>query len=209
MLNINDLIGFGSASPVPILTSYVSGYVSAVDSAAGVTRNWTTVNLGAEFEDRVIIVSTRADTSVTINGVSATRFNPDAKSDRGIWGARVPTGTSVTVSTTGSIMIPRSYLFVYSVANLVTLEAIDSQSSDGPNNPTLNLYVPAGGSIIANSASTNVHTWTGLTEDIDSLVESVYYSGASANISDGGSKAVQVTTAAATEDVAAISIGNI
>lgn len=166
MLELNQLIGFGvgGRGNLTITTTYF-----ASKTANETVRTWTAVDIGAEFPTRYVVVATRTQVSVTINGISATDLGSGV-----FWGAYVPTGTSVTVVTTASGSTDRAALGVYTLTGVevLTVDSVETQSS--LSTYTFNVFIPTGCVVLGYwfSGNTADCTWTNLTENYDQTVES-------------------------------------
>lgn len=166
-------------------------FLQAASSTSDLTTyTFSSQNLGTAAAGRYIIVAIEArksgvDTtllvsSVTVGGVSATiamqRLVSSTNTNIAALAiAAVPSGTNGNVDVTFSSGMLRCGIQLY--------RAVDINSStphhavthfNGSTDPTASLNIPAGGFAIgcATSAASTAATWTGLTEDHDSVVES-------------------------------------
>lgn len=170
-----------SASP-PVLTYQTS----AVQAADATTYNFTSQAIGTAAADRYVIVTitgciksgSPGVSAVTVGGISATIV---AQVDSGFTAAAiaiaaVPTGTTATVVVTFNGTQYRAGIGVYSVTGLNSSTATGTDT-DTTSSPSLSASSSSDGFAIAVSsayeaATTNMHTWTSITEDYDELVES-------------------------------------
>jgi hypothetical protein len=149
--------------------------------------------------------SNRSITGVTIGGVTATQItaNGTTPTPRGVWVAEVPTGTS------GSVVISFSSTPVVVGAVIARLInpgeplGVDNASAlHSGGNVTLDLDVPTGGfamaAVITQNASTT--TWTGLTELVDTDLNSGEFFTAAAGRTSGFPLAVLADNADNTPD---------
>lgn len=170
---------------------------SASSSSNLVTYTFTAVALGAEAPDRYIVVAAHTDVgggllpiSATVNGVDATLVVNRA--GVGLFIALVPTGTSVTVTTTFSGTATRSAMGVWSITGR-SREAASFTNSNGGTGTSVTTSVAAskGEAVIAaiSHANTTGFTWSGGTERYD--------------VSNGNSTRMSGADTSATVDTAA------
>jgi hypothetical protein len=121
--------------------------------------------------------SNRAITGVTIGGVTATQItaNGTTPTPRGVWVAEVPTGTSgsVVISFDGTIATVGAVVArLINPGNHLGVDTASALHSSG--NVSLDLDVPSGGFAMAAVSTQNASTttWTGLTELIDTDLNS-------------------------------------
>lgn len=157
----------------------------ATDTSGQTTYSFTSQNLGTADLDRYIIVSVlarssgtgaRSISSCSIGGVSAevavlrqtiaTNSNTAA-----LIIAKVPTGTSGTISITFSGAMVRCGIAAYRAVGLITSTPFDTASS-GASNPSFTYEVPANGVVIACSttAATATASLSGFVENWDEQV---------------------------------------
>ena len=165
---------------------------TAADAADLTTYTFTSRSIGAAEQSRFIIVgsgqrnSGQTIVSMTIGGVTASLIKRQVGASGfnvvELWGAYVPTGTTATISITWSSAIARCAIAVYRAVYLQSSTAVATYSSTADPMAT-SINVPDGGVAVAFSygAANTTNTWTGLTEDVDSTVESQCYSSASAS----------------------------
>lgn len=175
-------------TPTPTITPTPSPLVSSVSyisearqtNSAG-TYNFTSQNYGGSGYIVVGIGSTSStDTfdvnSVTIAGVSATKLatTQELNQINTLWGARINSGTSGTISVSYNATQLNCGIVVYRVQNITTdgynqrIQNIESQT-DGNLQSTFVSNVNTGDIVIAlatNDDSTSVETWTRPTEDV-------------------------------------------
>lgn len=180
MLNVNNLIGFGNQikPKIEITNKYFASQINDVTD-----RTWSSVTVGAEFENRYIVVLIRGQNSVTINGVSASQLDGNIQ----MWGAFVPTGTSITITTSAAASTPRATIGVYTLNNVSTKTKFRNQFSTGVINPSVTETAEANSVILAyaNNDETTAFSWVGLAEDYDQTIEATArYSYASSPFTD-------------------------
>ena len=125
------------------------------------TYNYTSVQIGDENASRWIVVSSGSTgtantsaTSCTINAVSATlavnarQTSGTNQSSAQVWYAKVPTGTSVTISLVYSGSQSGNAISVFSLIGDVNLGNVGSATS-GSTLSTSSLTVPQNGFVIA------------------------------------------------------------
>ena len=180
MLQVNNLIGFGSrvnaASPI-ISGSWVS---SAKDAVNRITYTFSSQNIGAADSTRKVVVcvvgtyssGTSVVSSVTVGGVSATLVVSDVHngSYAGIWIATVPIATSADVVVTWASTMLHCGISIYRLLDASsTATETDSDTVDPIDmvlSPAANTFV-IGTGINYGGAS---WTWTGITEDVNLAV---------------------------------------
>jgi hypothetical protein len=175
MLKVNELIGFGSGSKLPISlpsTAY------AIDAVNRTTYNFASVSFGTDSPDRVIAVhvcgklaSASLDiNSVTIGGVSATLvakqfYQGGAGEIAGVYYAK-PSGTSGNVDVTFSTSMQDAFIAVFSMTGGVL--PINYTIQTGQNPATLTVSNSTGTIITAtyqgHNTTANTVSWTGATE---------------------------------------------
>ena len=169
------MINYDSAPPT---LNYIT---TSSLNVAGATQTHLTVSLGDERADRAIIVSVGANgllgfTSVTINGVSATKAagatNTDVTSE--IWAARVPSGTTGAIVLTSAMLVQRSIVDVYSSLNLLNITPNDTAADttgtiDLPTDVSARGVVIAGATTIS-SGATGAAAWSGVSENSETTI---------------------------------------
>lgn len=153
------------------------------------TYTFSSQNLGTAASDRCIVVTigtrdtgatTKTIDSVTIGGVSATiviqkQYAVTNSTVSGIAIAAVPTGTTGDVVITMSEAMLRMATSIYRVDGVDCTVSTDAEGSI-VSGPSASLYVPAGGVAVgtgAFSSAGSTVTWSGLTEDTDTMIESL------------------------------------
>ena len=183
--------GGGAGGPADPL---VLTYLDYGEATSG--REHTGMSFGAASAGRYLVAvghvrqtSGSDQSSVTIGGVSATIVVQSGGSlNRSFIAiALVPTGTSGTVSWSGSAQA--SAVELYSLTGLQSTTPHDTATDSSTSNDdvqTLDLNVPEGGAVMAGGASSSNDdmTWTGLSEDRESgNIESGFHVG-SASLDD-------------------------
>lgn len=185
---------FAAATP----NASISFTDSASDGSDGTGYTFSARSLGAAASDRFIVVgagqrnSGQTVSSLTIGGVSASLIKRQVGASgfnvTELWGATVPTGTTGDITVTWSASVVRCAIAVHRIVNLTsTTPTFTVGSTTDPMSVLIN--VEGGGVAVAFSYGgvNGTNTWTGLTEDVDALVESQCYSAASAAFSSAQS----------------------
>ncbi|MCP5404697.1 MAG: hypothetical protein H6922_00510 [Pseudomonadaceae bacterium] len=164
-----------------------------------------TAGIGTASSDRYVVVSFQhysntfgtAASSVTIGGVAATEvvnsFN--GGSEASLWIANVPTGTSAYINITLDGSTNRRASTAYVLYGLESMTPVVTATGTGAPPHDLSVSVPAGSVAVgANYAeSCGGFTWSGLTENVDSKVDtSRRYSAASASFGSAGTQSISV-----------------
>ena len=174
-------VGFmsGGAAEPDVTISY-EGAQNAQGGAA--STDFTSQSIGTAGSNRHVICcvtqggASKTTDSVTINGVSATKLvgpsgGGDTEQSATIWGAAVPTGTSVTINVTTSAAVVGKNLMTYAMYD-GSLTVVDSNTHHSSNPQSLDLTIPAGGAafgtVVIAVGGVQTCTWVGLTEDQDS-----------------------------------------
>lgn len=194
--------------------SATTRYVTTVSSTTDLTTyTFSNASIGTAASDRYVIVGFSASTgtagitisSVTIAGITATLLSKaeysatSASRVSGIYMAAVPTGTTATIVVTYSSTMARMALNVYRCIGLPTITPHSTASVTGASGTayTLDVSGSSAGFVIAQAAvqASTSFTWTGLTEDSDSVIEAaITQSAASTNTSASGSVPVTATS---------------
>lgn len=161
---------------------------SAVSTADASSYTFSAVGIGTASSDRTVIVaafarnsgSTASISSVTVGGLSATQQSSanynvaGGSSVCGLYTIPYPTGTTDDVVVTLPGTYARAGVAVYAVYGLVSVTPSATASATNATTLNLNTNVTAG-SVCIGAVYTNPNgsaTWTGLTEDLDILIES-------------------------------------
>ena len=187
--NQNDPASFytvGSEETSTPSSGAVAFLQGAEDTSDQTTYTFSSQNLGTAADDRHIIVgilsrkagATTTISSVTVGGVSATIVeqvtNTGTNSDvAGIAIAAVPTGTTGDVVVTFGAGMVRAAISLYRATGLDSATASQSLNSTA-SAPAVNLDIPVNGFAIGAgiTAASSTATWSGLTEDYDTTLES-------------------------------------
>lgn len=190
--------------------------------SSGVNQTTFTANsvpFGDASPRRWIIVSFRcsnltlnlaAPNACTIGGVAATLILQDpagtSLSHRQIWIAKVPTGTSGTITVTRAANMTGQVLNVWAAYDLQSAVAVDTEVSTFADPGSGNLTCQSGGIAIGYADEPTTppgFTWTGLTEDVDAALGAIGYAAASLSKTAGGSLAITADTDANCSFIAA------
>lgn len=184
-------------------------YIGSVNYT-GNAYSYTFVNvpIGTATSDRLVVIAVQINadefssyniSNVTVNGVS-TPYIARSASGKNCWLVQrvITTGTTADVAVTlaGSGTPGRCTLMVYNVGNYTSSTPIITISGL-KGDPTISQTIDykAGMVVIANACQKNEptsFTWTGLTEDRDSNIESSRHTSASGRISTD-SRTISVT----------------
>lgn len=142
-----------------------------------------------------------APTSCTIGGVSATKAfqfpTGTSLTHYQIWIAAVPTGTSGTISIVRAADMNGQILNVWAGYNLRSATPVEAaENFTDPTSVTLD--VSGGGFAIGyvDNNNTGPYAWSGLTEDVDTSLDTIDYSAATVNQTQSGTLAVGANGAA-------------
>ncbi len=154
---------------------------SAVSSANALTYNFTGVNFSIADVNRVIVIGTGGRrstpnanvTTISINGVNATKVIKGFEGGSGaeIWFAQLPAGTSGFVTVNWGTQQLRTGIGVWAI---YTSNPVPTDSSRfNITNGVATLDVPKDGVVIGYAfvGSSASSTWTGLTENFDTVAE--------------------------------------
>lgn len=171
-------------APKPIVVSFLG---SASDTSGG---NFN-LSFGAADPNRYLVAmvgSGDGSVAVTIGGVTATplvqqQYNGSAAGATGIYLAKVPTGTSGTVTITNANA--NRAVGLYSLINLQSVSAVATSSASAFTTPKplpLNINIQAGGVVLtvtysSGSGSSPSATWTGLTPDANFSFTNLSFAG--------------------------------
>jgi len=161
-----------------------------VDTADLTTYTFSAANLGTADAARYIVVcfhqraaGTPTLSSASIGGVSATIVaqatldtGGGASNTTAIVIAAVPTGTTGDIVATWSAGAVRCAYQAYRLVGISSATASDTDTSVAAGDPTVNLDIPAGGWTVGGAISgtgsvAGPVTWTGITEDDDTNLE--------------------------------------
>lgn len=151
------------------VTPYSFNYISdAHSTTTTASLDFTSQSIGTADSTRVVIVgvvmgngsaNTTTVSSVTVNGVSATRrvvAQKDSSTvnvvETSIWTASVPTGTSVTINVTTSATLGAvnyRQIYVYSMLGAAHEAPSSTATAIGTTNPSTTINCPANGNIVA------------------------------------------------------------
>jgi hypothetical protein len=153
---------------------------SFVDSKSG-AKTWTGVNIGVADASRIIVVavsslSGTAVSAVDVGGVTATNRVDGNRAQ--LWTAKVPTGTTCTITLT-VLSATLNAIGVYALYGL----SLETPFASGTGTSSATANVAAGGFAIACAAGINGSSgpvWTGLTLDYTVTISSDIMSSASA-----------------------------
>ena len=169
--------------------------VSAVDTNTRSAYTFSGIALGAADAGRVIVVGTSSGggsastvSGLTVGGVSAVeavelQHQGDANYRSSLWVAEVPTGTTGDVVVTMSGSTGDCGIIVWPTTGADSSPHATASDATDAGGLTVDLNVEADGAIFAYSAcdAGPGWSWTGVTEDIDEIIDSGWYqSGASA-----------------------------
>lgn len=161
---------------------------SAVSTADASSYTFSAVGIGTASSDRTVIVaafsrnsgSTASISSVTVGGSAATKQSSanynvaGGSSVCGLYTIPYPTGTTADIVVTLPSSYARAGVAAYAVYGLASV--VPSATASATNATTLNLNTNVtAGSVCIGAVYTNPNgsaTWTGLTEDLDILIES-------------------------------------
>lgn len=163
------------------------------DTGSASTYNFSGFTFGTAHHSRAIVVATcgrstaaRSVTGITVGGVTASLLRHQegtgGTSTSELWIAKVPTGTSGTISVDWSGSMNNCGVAAWSIKHLRSLSPVDTAASAGDAN-TINVSVANRGVAVAASMillSDSTCTWTGVTENFDAAIDSgenTYFSG--------------------------------
>lgn len=187
-LRVNNLIGFGAGRRLTPTAEFLSEDTELV---GGTVVTWSDVGLGAAHGGRMIIVgivnkagsTPRTISTVTVGGVSAV-IGDDKTHDigsltngAGIVAAFVPTGIIGDIVITFSGSVDQSAIAVWRALNVLSTTATDSHTNSLSDYTSSEVTIQKDGlcfGIRMTRSSTagvaRTHTWTGLTEDVDTQI---------------------------------------
>lgn len=209
---IHTFTANGTFSVPPVASAtWTDATSSATD---GTTFTFNSRAIGAASADRIVVVGVSAGQSgstvrtctVTIGGVTATQLVFVAKTSTnsthvGLFALLVPTGTTGNIVLTFSGTQVRCGIDVWALtgtAGVVTPANTANNTAASTTAVSTTITTVAGGACIgmfgdAISGASQTTTWTGLTEDNDSVVELSVFSGAHLNGTAGGSLSISAT----------------
>lgn len=177
----------------PLRVATVSLATNNSDAADLTTYTFNTQAFGDEAPDRYLIIgifnrsaAARTLSSVTLGGVSASAVTgPALTNGTGrveMWIAKVPTGTTGTVTYTYNAGALRTGFGLWRATGIGSTTPFDTGTSNTePGSDTLNIPARGFGIGFSMGESGTSATWTGLTEFFDATVETRVYTGAHAN----------------------------
>lgn len=223
--------GTSTGSILNFTTSSASGgtagctFVTSNSSTTDTNQyTYSSQSLGTAASDRYIAIVTGARkagagftlSSVTVGGQSATIVtqvtNTATNSDTaGIAIAAVPTGTTGDVIVTWSTTVLRNYIGIYRLDNLASPLSPTVATSTAAN-PTGAINTNVGDCALGSAltAAATTASWSGITEDFDSTVESfVTYTGAHLPITSASTPLTMTATfGSATESAGVFAVWN-
>lgn len=195
----------------PAVVTWTDATSSSTDASA---YTFNTRNIGTAAADRIVVVGVSAGQSgstvrtctVTIGGVTATQLVFVAKTSTnsthvGLFALLVTSGTTANIVVTLSGAQVRCGIQVWSLTGtggVVTPANTANNTAASTTAVSTTITTVAGGACIgmfgdAISGASQTTTWTGLTEDNDSVVELSVFSGAHLNGTAGGSLGITAT----------------
>lgn len=196
------LSGGGTAASI----SYRANYSSTTDASS---YTFTSADIGTATDRSIVVVAVHATrgssfsvSSVTIGGVSATQvISSGSTLVTSIWYASGVTGTTGNIVVTMSGATTRCLVGVYALYNLRSNTPIDSDQTFAISGTglTRTINTKVDGVIIgagSSSSSGRTYTWTGATENYDTVVEAAAsFSAASTTTSSNSVTTVSYTIA--------------
>ena len=135
------------------------------------------------------------------SAVAATKIlqnpvGPDALAFEQIWAAQVPTGTSATVAITRAANMTGQVAIIWVGENLKSSTVVGSVISSLADPASASLTVQAPGFAVGMGVATSAGSfaWTNLTEDVDSDISNVSYTGAHQSKVTGSSLLIGLDT---------------
>ena len=201
MLMVNHLIGFGAGGNAAVL-SFQQAVSSGVDSS---TYTFSSVAFGAAHPSRVVYWAgggigngaLRTVSSVTIGGVTATVMHSSTvgTSRVDIYAALVPTGTTGDIVVTYSGTMFNCGGAVWSAVDAIAGTTAFHTAATTTDAASININVDTLGYAIGVSFANGGTscTWTGLTEESDTLIEAGNNVSTAAYRNLGGAVTVAVT----------------
>lgn len=168
------------------------------------TYTFTLVPLGVEHSSRLIVVgvSSLSTDSVTVNGVSASLVAVEGTGTE-LWQASVPTGTEVSIVVSVSPAASRCMIEVWGIRYLRSHTAITPGNSSGSPSASVSLSVPSRGVFVGYATANATIDWTGASENHESVVETVRFSGASGSSATASTIDVEAVLSGGTVSVVA------
>lgn len=173
------VLGFGAGTS----NATVSFVTTAIDTGTATTYNGAAfqgVSIGTAAADRIVAVvvsgqeAARTISSVSIGGNAATNAVSITTTTGpiGIWYLAVPSGTTANIFPTFSGACVNASLIVYAIYGSSGAPTDNASNTSDPYSTTA-LAISASGVAIggAHAFSTSTYGWTGLTEDVDEVVE--------------------------------------
>ena len=204
--------------PLPT-KSYIG---SAANASNLTTYTFSSVSLGTEPNSRYVVVcvggwsgstATRTVSSLTIGGISATALtNPATQYAGAIYGLNVAARTTADIVVTFSAVINNAVIFVYAVDNLNSTTAVDAKNSflSSASSTSVTPTTSPNGIVIAHAfagpSATSISSWSGVTQDFASTIETAPEGAASAVATSTSLTATVNTQAASSLNFTAISL---
>jgi len=216
MLLFPQYLGLGSEEAAPISVSF-RGFSSNTTNNANYTFTGADIGTAATGRRVVVVVTSggsgggAANPALSIGGNSATQLAQSATqfgSQVTIFILQVDSGTTADIAITGSSTQANWGIAVYAVYNLTSSTAVDTDAGTGSYNATLTST--PGGVAIAGSHlnSATGSTWTNITEDHDTVVESTEQYSSASIITAGSTVNIQRSPSASFVNLtAAVTLG--
>lgn len=156
------------------------------DASNLVTYTFSGVSIGTAAASRRVVVATHGLSTaslgtVTVGGVSATRFYHETTTGIGLWIADVTTGTTATVVVTngGGLTAGHCSIGVFALYWLRGTTPTDTEYMDGARGSPQSINVDARGVALGFAVATTDISWTGLAEDSQVTGSGLFMSAAS------------------------------
>jgi hypothetical protein len=196
-----------------VLASTVTKTDAKVDTSNSASYSFASVNLGTPSPTRyiVVVVATgnaggRTFNSVTVAGNATTKLKDQVSTTAGV--AIFITNAPDTSNSTGTIVFTPSAVMqncsivVYAVTGLISNAADGTPQSTTTSGGTMSQPVSAGGVVIGGCAtsagSAGNFTWSGLTEDVDQLIEAGNGVAGAASIASASAQTLSISSTAIT-----------
>lgn len=183
------LLSFAGAPRETHAAATIDFLQSAVATPNIQTYTFSSQNLGTAAADRYIIVyasgrdsgtSATSITEVTVGGVTATEVvqtsnNPTNSTVAGLFIAAVPTGTTGDIVITFNTSMVSGAYAAYRATGIEATATDVATSTPASGDPSTTIDITAGGFAIGGTTvavgATRSAAWTGLTEDVEELIE--------------------------------------
>lgn len=206
---------FPGGTPSPAVLTYI-GSTPAIENAA--TYTFAAHAIGTAAADRLVIVCPAANggsgtiSSVTCGGVAMNAVvTPieQVNTVAGIYSLLVTTGTTADIVVTYASSRNRSAISVYTLNNLESTTAYHTATGSAADTDTaVSINYQDGGAVIgvAHVNGNRTATWTNLTENYDSVVESTsaHTSASKATTTGATGETITVTFSGANDHVLAV-----